>query len=370
MPTIDTIDVYRLRLPLVYPFRTAYGSDDAVEPVLVRLGSGEHYGWGEGQAFQFPTYCPEHSAGIFLTIRNVFAPMILGREIDSGEDLAQALSCFKGNHFAKGTIDMAWWDLFAKLQDRPLWQMLGGQRGVIDVGADFGVMDKIDALLAKVDEASKAGFKRVKLKYAPGWDLDMVAAVRQAFPELVFHIDCNSGYTLADMSMFKKLDSCNLAMIEQPLMHDDLVDHATLARQIDTPICLDESITSPEKTRKAIEIGACRWVNIKPIRVGGLTSAIQIHNLCEQAGIPCWVGGMLESGLGELHCAAMATLSNIKYPSDVFPSSRFFKRDLVTPELTLSGPSQMTLPTTPGVGTEPDPEQLDKCIVDHVTLEV
>jgi len=265
---------------------------------------------------------------------------------------------------------MAWWDLHAKTQGQPLWQVLGGKRSVIDVGADFGVMETIDALLAKIDEANKAGFKRIKLKYAPGWDLDMVAAVRQTFPEQVFHIDCNSGYTLADVPMFKKLDRYNLAMIEQPLMHDDLIDHATLARQIETPICLDESITSPEKTRKAIEIGACRWINIKPIRVGGLTNALKIHDLCEQAGIPCWVGGMVESGLGELHCAAMATLANIKYPSDVFPSSRFFKRDLVTPELTLSGPSRMTLPTGTGVGAEPDPQQLERFVVDHATMGI
>lgn len=370
MPTIETIDIYRLRLPLISPFRTAYGSDDAVEPVLVRLGSGEHFGWGEGQAFQFPTYCPEHSAGVFLTICKVLAPTILGKQLETGEKLAEAMACFKGNPFAKGTIDMAFWDLSAKLQSKPLWQVLGGKKGTIDVGADFGVMEAIDALLAKVNEANKAGFKRIKLKYAPGWDIDMVAAVRQAFPKLVFHVDCNSGYTLKDLSMFQKLDQYNLAMIEQPLMHDDLIDHATLARQIDTPICLDESIISPEKARKAIEIGACGWINIKPIRVGGLTNALKIHDLCEQAGVPCWVGGMLESGLGELHCAAMATLSNIKYPSDVFPSSRFFKRDLVTPELTLSGPSQMTLPTKPGVGTEPDPEQLEQCVVDHAKLEI
>ena len=279
------------------------------------------------------------------------------------------LSCFKRNYFANGAIDMAWWDLYAKTRGEPLWQVLGGRRDVIDVGADFGVMEAIDDLLAKIDEAVKAGYKRTKLKYAPGWDLDMVAAVRKAFPDQVFHIDCNSGYTLDDLAMFKKLDRYNLAMIEQPLTHDDLIDHATLAKQIETPICLDESITSPAKARKAIEIGACLWINIKPVRVGGLTPALKIHDLCEQAGIPCWAGGMVESGLGALHCAAMATLPNIKYPSDVFPGSRFFKKDLVTPGLTLTGPSQMTLPTVPGVGAEPDPEQLERLVVDRATLK-
>jgi O-succinylbenzoate synthase len=322
MPRIDAIEVYRVRLPLIYPFRTAYGSDAAVEPVLVRLGAGAVCGWGEGQAFRFPTYCPEYSAGVFASVRDVLAPSILGREIDSGQALADRLSRFKGHYFAKGAIDMAWWDLYAKTHGKPLWRVLGGQRDVIDVGADFGVMDAIDDLLAKVDEAVRAGFKRTKLKYAPGWDLDMVAAVRQAFPDQVFHIDCNGGYTLDDLPMFKRLDKYNLAMIEQPLMHDDLVDHAVLAKQIKTPICLDESITSPGKARKAIEIGACRWINIKPVRVGGLTPAVQIHDLCAQAGVPCWVG-----------------------------------------------PSQMTLPTVPGVGAQPDPEQLDRLLVDRATLE-
>ena len=369
MPAIETIDVYRVRIPLIYPFRTAYGSDDAVEPVLVRMGSGKLVGWGEGQAFQCPTYCPEYGAGVFLAIRNVLAPMLVGQRIDSGDELHARLAGFKGNPFAKGTLDMAWWDLYARSRGQPLWRALGGTRGVIEVGADFGAMETIDALLGKIDEAVKAGFKRVKLKYCPGWDVDMVHAVRTAFPSMTFHIDCNSGYRLSDLSMFQKLDRYGLAMIEQPLMHDDLVDHAALARQIQTPICLDESITSLDKVRKAIEIGACRWVNIKAIRVGGLTAALKIHDYCAQAGVPCWVGGMVESGIGAAHCMAMATMPNMKYPNDVFPSSRFFKRDLSNPELFLSGRSQMTLPQTPGLGFEPDPEMLEQLTVERASLK-
>ena len=369
MPRIDAVEIYRVRLPLVYPFRTAYGSDDAVGPVLVKLRSGQFHGWGEAQAFLFPTYCPEYSAGVFLVIKNVLAPAIVGREIDSGDELQQAMACFKGNFFAKGAIDMAWWDLHARSRNEPLWKTLGGQGPDVEVGADFGAMETIDALLGKIDQALKAGFKRVKLKYAPGWDLDMVQAVRKAFPDGVFHIDCNSGYTLKDIDMFRQLDRYNLAMIEQPLMHDDLVDHATLQRQISTPICLDESITSPEKVRKAIEIGACRWVNIKPVRVGGLTPALKIHDLCREAGVPCWVGGMLESGIGAAHCLAMATLPNIKYPSDVFPSSRFFHKDLSVPDWHLSGPSQMTAFDAPGIGCDPDPAMLEECTVEKAVIE-
>jgi len=368
MPRIDRIEIHRVRIPLVYPFETAYGRDDAVEPVLVRIEADGTYGWGEAQAFQYPTYCPEYPAGVFLILRGVLGPAIAGREISSGEDVQNRLACFKGNPFAKGAIDMAWWDLFAKRRGEPLWKTLGGHGNVIDVGADFGVMETIDALLEKIGSAVRDGFKRIKLKYAPGWDLDMVAAVRRAFPDAVFHVDCNSAYTLDDLPMFKKLDQYKLAMIEQPLMHDDLIDHATLQRQIETPICLDESITSLAKARKAIEIGACRWINIKPVRVGGLTPALKIHDLCAQAGVPCWVGGMVESGLGASHCMAMATLSNIKYPCDIFPSSRFFEKDLATPEIALSGPSQVTAPAVPGVGSEPDPERLRRLTLETATL--
>jgi O-succinylbenzoate synthase len=186
----------------------------------------------------------------------------------------------------------------------------------------------------------------------------MVRAVRGAFPACVFHVDCNSAYRLKDQRIFEELDGYGLAMIEQPLASDDLLDHAKLQRKIQTPICLDESIVSPEKASKAINIGAARWFNIKPGRVGGLTPALQVIQIAERAGIPCWVGGMLESGLGASHCLALATLSNIKYPSDVFPSSRFFEKDLACPELTLSGPSQMRAAEDAGIGCSPDEELL------------
>lgn len=365
MPRIDHVELYRVRMPLVYPFKTAYGSDDSVESVLVKLCSGDSFGWGEAQPFVAPTYCPEFSEGVFLMARKYLAPAVVGKRIDAGDELQECWRYFKGHQFAKGAFDMAWWDLYARERGEPLWKALGGESAVVEVGADFGVLPSVDMLLAKIDEAIKAGYKRVKLKYAPGWDVHMVAAVRQAFPNMTFHIDCNSGFRLSDIDMFHKLDEYNLAMIEQPLMHDDLLDHATLARQIQTPICLDESITSLDKARKAIEIGACRWVNIKPIRVGGLTVAMKINRLCAQAGVPCWVGGMLESAVGAAHCLAMATLANMKYPNDIFESRRFFADDLGRPETVLSGPSQITALDRPGIGVEPEPKRLEQLTVEY-----
>jgi len=355
---IDRIEIYRVGMPLVYPFRTAFGNDDRIESILVKITSGDHYGWGESTPWQSPGYSAECAPTAFIIIRDFLAPLLLGQDIASGDDLQQRLACVKGNNFAKASLDHAWWDLHARMTVRPLWKVLGGRRNVVDVGADFGIMESVDLLLKTIDGALQAGFKRVKLKYRPGWELDMIRAVRKTFPTAVFHVDCNSAYTLSDADMLRRLDEFNLAMIEQPLMHDDLIDHATLQRELKTPICLDESITSVAKARKAKEIGACRWINIKPGRVGGLTNALAIHNYCQSVGIPCWVGGMLESSLGAFQCAALATLPNFVYPNDIFPSDRFYKHDLSDPPVVLSGPSQLTLPDTAGCGAEPNPDRL------------
>ena len=368
MLRIDEIELYRVSMPLVYPFATAFGQETAIESVLVHLRSGELRGWGESSPFMHPGYSAEYAAGVFAVTRDFLGPFVLGKEVPSGEELQKLLAPVKGNYFAKAALDLAWWDVWAKSRNEPLWRALGGTRDVVDVGEDFGVMESLDALLGSIDTAVRAGYKRVKLKFRPGWDLNMVAAVRKAFPSLVMHIDCNSAYTLADLPMFKKLDRFGLAMIEQPLAHDDLLDHAELQRELETPICLDESITSPQKARQAIRIGACRWINIKHGRVGGLTRAREIHDECRDAGLPCWVGGMLESALGQRHSLALATLPNIQYPSDIFTTSRFFERDLGEPEMVLSGPSQFRAQETPGAGAEPNPDMLEKQTVERVRL--
>src|SRR5262245_58836799 len=256
-------------MPLVYPFRTAYGEDSVVQSVLVKMTSGQRCGWGESSPLAAPAYSPEWAAGIFAVTRRWLAPRLVGQEIASGEQLQQLLSCFKGNYFAKAGLDLAWWDLYAQKQGKPLYRVLGGQRDTVVVGADFGAMETIDALLAKIREAVAAGFERVKLKFRPGWDLAMVRAVRRAFPDTVFHIDCNSGYRIEDAPLFQALDEFGLAMYEQPLNYDDLLVHAALQKMVRTPICLDESITSVDKTRKALALCACRYINVKPGRVGG-----------------------------------------------------------------------------------------------------
>jgi len=365
---ITRIDVYRVTMPLVYPFRTAYGNDDCIESILARMESPEGYGWGESTPWRAPGYSPEWATGALALIRDWLAPALIGRSLETGADVQQALSGFKGNPFAKAALDTAWWDLHARSRGQPLWQALGGRGPTIRVGADFGVMETLDDLVREITGALEAGFGRVKLKFRPGWDVAMVARVRNEFPDAVFHIDCNSAYRLSDAAMFRELDQFNLAMIEQPLAHDDLLDHAELQRQLRTPICLDESITSTDRARQAIAIKACGWVNIKPGRVGGVTNALAIHDLCAEAGIPCWIGGMLESAVGQAFNVALATLSNIRYPCDIFPSARFYRQDLGQPELVLSGRGQVTALPGPGIGCEPDPERLARATLESATI--
>ncbi|MDD3925424.1 MAG: o-succinylbenzoate synthase [bacterium] len=362
---IEAIEIYRVAMPLIYPFRTAFGNDHTVESMLVKLISGGAYGWGEASPWKYPAYSPECSAAQFIVAREFIAPLLLGQDIESGRQLQSLLSGLKGNHFAKAGFDLAWWDLHARMEGKPLWQVLGGKSPVIEAGADFGIMESLDLLLETINTAVEQGYKRVKLKYRPGWEVDMVAAVRGAFPDLVMHVDCNSAYTLKDKEMLKRLDRYDLAMIEQPLSHDDLLDHAELQASIATPICLDESITSADKARKAISIGACGWVNIKPGRVGGMTNAVAIHNVCMDAGIPCWIGGMLESSIGASHCLALATLPNIKYPSDIFPTDRFYTRDLGVPSMVHSAPSEFTAADAPGTGVEPDPQMMEEYAIEE-----
>lgn len=366
---IDRIELYHVAMPLISPWRTAYGEDAAAHSVLCRMTSGTVDAWGESAPLAAPCYSPEWAGGVFALCRDWLAPAVVGQEIASGAALQRRLAHFKGNPFARAVLDTAWWALHSRRSDTPLHRLLGATRDEVPVGADFGVTDSLDELLAQVGEAVAAGFPRVKLKFRPGWDLPMLRAVREAFPRQTLHIDCNSGYTLDDLPLFREIDCSDLAMIEQPLSHDDLVDHAELQSQIDTPVCLDESIAHPRHARQAIRLRSCRYVNIKPGRVGGLTNAVLIHDLCRDAGIPCWVGGMLESATGAALCTALAMLDNFTYPADIFPSRRFYHDDLSDPPLELhrdadGRPAIRAFAHLP----EPVPDRLQRLTVQTATI--
>jgi len=366
---IERISIRRICNPIKRPYITAFGSQSAFNSILVSLESGGLTGWGESAPGGGPFFSPYTDNTSFVIARDFIAPRILGREIASGEVLQSLLDPIRGNEFAKAAFDTAFWDLQARLEKAPLYRKIGSKRKVASIGYTFGVLKNYDELLAGIEHAIAIGYPRVKLKFCPGWELEMLAAVRSTFPDIIIHIDCNSAYTLSDLAMLKKLDKFKLAMIEQPLMYNDLIDHAELQRQIGTAICLDESITSLQTAEQAIHIGACRYINIKYARVGGITSALKIHQLCGEKAIGCWLGGMGESSLGTSVVASLATLPNVNYPSDISPSEKFYSKNLGMPVLTTDRPGTYTLRDTPGLGVVPETEALQKFTVESVHFE-
>ncbi|SFC33819.1 o-succinylbenzoate synthase [Tropicimonas isoalkanivorans] len=360
---LDKIDVFHVAMPLKQPWKTAFSEEHAIDSVLVRIRSGDDIGWGEAAPYAAPEFSPEWAGGCTHLIRNILAPFLECTSIASGQELQHKLSRFKGNQFAKGAIDTAYWDLVAKKKGVSLWTLIGGTNPEIAVGADIPVQDSVQKLLADVAASIEAGFPRTKLKFRRDSGFEMVRRVREAFPDATIHIDCNGGFTLEDLPLFRELDALQLTMIEQPLSGDDLIDHARLQEHLDTPICLDESITSVKRAEQAIDIGAARWINIKHGRVGGLTNAIEIHKLCIKRDVPCWIGGMLESFVGQGVSMAMATLPGQAYAADIFPEGRLYADDLAHPPILLSGSGTAMAPDRPGHGFEPVPERLKNCLV-------
>jgi O-succinylbenzoate synthase len=367
---IDGIDVYWVRIPLAFVWRTSYADQYHTDTILVRMQSGGLHAWGESCPPYIPAYSSEHTLATFHTVREHLAPRVIGQDLRSADELLARLAFVKGNQFARAALETTWWVLEAKRQSVPLHVALGGKGDRVSVGADFGIQDSLDVLMRKVQEAIDQGFPRIKLKFRPGWDLFMVEAVRSTFPDFTFHVDCNAAYTLADADLFRALDRHRLAMIEQPLADDgkSLVDHAELQRRIETPICLDESALSLEHVQAAIRLKSCKVVNIKMGRVGGLAASRAIQALCAEHDIPCWVGGMLESAIGGAICAELATLPNFTYPGDVFPSSYFYANDIGKPELVLSGRGEIATSRVPGIAQEPDPDLLKQWTVAHAAF--
>jgi O-succinylbenzoate synthase len=368
---IERIDVCRVKVPLAFVWKTSYGDQLHTDTILVRMEGGGVHAWGESCPPYVPNYSAEHTVATFHTVREHMAPRIVGQDITTVDDLLGRLDFVKGNQFARAALEIAWWLLEAKRRGVPLHVALGGKGERIAVGADFGIQDSLDVLMRKIQAAIDAGFPRIKLKYRPGWDLDMVAAVRSTFPEFTFHVDCNAAYTPADTEMFRKLDRYRLAMIEQPLADDglSLVNHADLQAKLETPVCLDESALSLAHVEAAIRLGACRVINIKMARVGGLEASRRIQALCARHGIPCWVGGMLETAVGGAICAELATLPNFTYAGDVFPSDYFYDNDLGKPELVVDR-GTMATSRVPGIAQEPDPDLLARWTVDKATFRV
>jgi O-succinylbenzoate synthase len=332
--------------------------------VLVRVVDRDGAdGWGECTAGEGPFYSEEWTETAWATLRDFLAPMVVGREVEDAASVNALMRKVRGHRMAKAAVETACWDLESKRAGVSLWKHLGGTREEIPCGVSIGIQDSPDLLLEKIEKELNAGYQRIKIKIKPGWDIDVVRRVRERYPEILLTADANSAYTLSDVALFKALDEFNLMMIEQPLAHDDMFDHAELQKQIKTQICLDESVHSAEDARHAIDIGACRIINVKLGRVGGHAEAKRVENVCRSAAVPVWCGGMLESGIGRAHNIAMATLAGFTLPGDVSASERYWKEDIIEPPVTVTSRGTITVPNGPGIGFGVNQSRIDRLTV-------
>jgi O-succinylbenzoate synthase len=345
---IKQIELRELRMRLLHPFETSFGVTQDRRIVLVKVTDGTHSGYGEVTAGEGPFYSHETSETAWHVLRDFIIPRAVGKEISGAKDFAPFAGGIRGHNMAKAGLETALWDLEATLKKIPLWKLLGGTREMIDCGVSIGIQPSIEKLQEKIAAEVKAGYRRIKIKIKPGWDVEVIRQVRAAFPAIPLMADANSAYTLADVEVFKKMDKYNVMMFEQPLHYEDMLDHAELQKQIQTPVCLDESIHSADDARKAIRIGACRIINIKLGRVGGHSEVRVIHDVCRDNGIPVWCGGMLESGIGRLHNVALSSLENFSLPGDVSASKRYWTEDVVHPPVEVSSEGQITQRSAPG----------------------
>lgn len=349
-----------LRMQLKAPFRTSFGSQSDRRFILVEVDFEGISGLGEVGAFSSPLYNEEFTDSALLVLRDYLGPALVGKEIPNPHGVADRLSFVRRHHMAKAGLEGAIWDAFAKSEGIPLWQALGGERRPIPVGVSVGIQESPAALVETVSQFVNQGYRRIKLKIEPGRDLDYVRAVRGAFPDVPMMVDANSAYRLEDVEQLRRLDEFDLMMIEQPLSHDDIVQHAELQKHLRTRICLDESLHTPEDVRLAIRLGACGVVNIKVGRVAGLQRVREIEQICRTEGIPVWCGGMLESGVGRAHNVALATLPGFTLPGDTSGSNRYWHQDIVTPEITVNPDGTIDPPGGPGIGYRPDWQSIER----------
>src|SRR6185369_5005479 len=348
---IQSIELREIRLPLIHFFETSFGRTTERRILLARLTDSDGVeGWGECTAGEGPFYSDEWTDSAWETLREFLAPMLVDHEIEDATKVFSILRPVRGHRMAKATLENACWDLEAKKLGVPLWKHLGGTHSEISSGVSIGIQDTPEELLEKIKKEVDAGYQRIKIKIKPGWDLKIVERVRKEFPEIRLMGDANSAYTLADVNLFKELGKYNLMMLEQPLAHNDIFDHAKLQKQIETPVCLDESIHSAEDAKHAIELGSCRIINVKLGRVGGHSEAKRVEQVTSENGIPVWCGGMLESGIGRAHNIAMSTLSGFTLPGDVSASSRYWTEDIIDPPVIVSSSGTIQAPTAAGIG--------------------
>jgi len=348
--TIETIVLRELRMCLKAPFETSFGVTHNRRILLVEVIVDGVTGWGEVTATESPSYNSETTDTAWHIISDFIVPRLIGQDLDSASQSASLLATIRGHQMAKAGVENALWDAEAQLKGLSLAKLLGGTRNEIVCGVSLGLRDTPEALVRRVEEELCSGYQRIKVKIKPGKDLDCISAVRRRFPDIVLSVDANSAYELKDADHLNKLDELNLLMMEQPLQWDDIYSHSELQAKINTAICLDECINNAAHALAAIEVGACRIINLKLGRVGGHTSARQVHDVCQEQSIPVWCGGMLESGIGRAHNIAMSTLPNFTLPGDVSASQRYWAEDIIEPEVKVTSRGTIWVPESPGLG--------------------
>lgn len=350
-------------MKLVIPFEISSGRSEERRILLVEVKMDGVTGWGECVAGEAPNFGPETTETAWHILRDHLWPLSKGREFASAAEVWELLAPVRGHQMAKGALEAAVCDAEAKQKGVPLWKLLGGEREEIACGVSIGIKDSVDELVSAVKKELAAGYQRIKIKIKPGKDVEPVRRLRQEFPRIKLMVDANSAYRLEDWSVLKQLDGSYLIMIEQPLGWDDLYGHVELQKKLATPICLDECIRTFEQAKAAIELDACKIINIKLGRVGGHTVARQIHDLCQQRGIPVWCGGMLESGIGRAHNIAVSTLPNFTLPGDISASRRYWQEDIIEPEVSVSDRGTIRVSMGAGIGYEPRLDLIEKLTV-------
>lgn len=366
---IECIRLRQIRLPLVHFFETSFGRTTERQIVLVEAASDGVTGWGEVTCGERPFYNEEWTDSAWAILRDYCAPWVAGRKLASAQDVSRLTSPIRGHNMARGGLEAAAWDLEARMEGVPLWRKIGGgARREIPCGVSIGIQDTVEELLETIARELADGYQRIKIKIKPGWDVDVVRRVRERFPDIKLMADANSAYTLNDIRHLKRLDEFGLTMIEQPLGHDEIIDHAELQKHLKTPICLDECIRSAHQAEQAIRMRAGGVINIKLGRVGGFREAKAVHDVAEAAGIPVWCGGMLEAGIGRAHNIAMATLPNFTLPGDVSASKRYWTRDIIVPPVETTPRGTIEIRDEPGFGYELDHDYIRHATVREETI--
>ena len=364
---LDRVDLIVAQMDLVRSFATSNSQRRYLQHILVRVEADGVVGWGECASPIDPYYCEETTETCWHILKEFIVPNVIGKSWSSIAELTALYDKVRRNNFAKAGLEMACWDLLAKTEGKPLHAMLGGTRDEIVSGVSLGIESDISRLFAIIDQYIDEGYRRVKLKIGPGKDVNVISQVRERYPDLPLMADANSAYRLADLPTLKQLDAFNLMMIEQPLANDDIIDHATLQRELQTPICLDECIHSVEDVRKALELGSGRIINIKVSRLGGLLEAKKVHDYCHERGVPVWCGGMHEYGIGRAANVAINSLPGFTLPGDISGSDKYYADDIVNPAI-LATEGAIPVPDAPGLGYAIDEERIRSYTVREVTL--